>query len=174
MKWSFPHGLERWKEALGRYQMILLVLAAGLVLMLLPSGGGQADRSVEPFQDTSEENEFDLEEFEAKLAQTLSQIEGAGEAKVILTLKSSGRQILAQDIERDGERTVTSAVTLGKGSSTQEVVALQTLSPQFQGALVVCPGGDDPDVRLQLSQAVAALTGLGSDRISICKSTGTY
>ena len=174
MKWSLPRSLDRWKEALGRYRTILLVLAVGLVLMLLPSGAQQDKKTAQPSQESPAEDGFVLEEFEAKLAQTLSKIEGAGETKVILTLKSNGRQILAQNVERDGERTVTSAVILGKGSSTQEVVALQTLSPQFQGALVVCPGGDDPSVRLQLSQAVAALTGLGSDRISICKSTGTY
>ena len=31
--------------------------------------------------------------------------------------------------------------------------------------------GGDPLVQLRLSQAVAALTGLGSDRISICQGT---
>lgn len=170
MKRSLPHGLEGWKEALKRYQTILLVLAAGIVLMLLPTGGKE-DHPQTTASKTEAEDSFDLEEFEAKLAKALSQIEGAGETQVVLTLKSGSRQILAQDVERDGERTTTSAVTLGKGSSTQEVVALQTIAPQFQGALVVCPGGDDPAVRLELSAAVSALTGLGSDRISVCKST---
>ena len=40
--------------------------------------------------------------------------------------------------------------------------------PSFRGALVVCPGGDDPQVQLAITQAVSALTGLGSDRITIC------
>ena len=35
--------------------------------------------------------------------------------------------------------------------------------------LVVCAGGGDPQVRLRLVEAVSALTGLGSDRISICE-----
>ena len=59
-------------------------------------------------------------------------------------------------------------VTVGKGSGQQEVVPLQTVAPEFRGALVVCPGGGDARVRLQLIEAVAALTGLGSDRISVC------
>ena len=62
-----------------------------------------------------------------------------------------------------------STVTLGRGSGEQSVVPLQTLAPQFRGALVVCPGGEDPQVRLKLAEAVSALTGLGADRISICK-----
>lgn len=171
MKWSLPQGLSRWKGALGRYQTIILVLAAGVALMLLPTGG-QKDEPQLQEQSAGAVDGFDLEDFESRLSDALSRIDGAGETQVVLTLKSGSRKILAQDVERDGERTVTSAVTVGKGSSAQEVVQLQTLSPQFQGALVVCPGGNDPEVRLRLMQAVAALTGLGSDKISICKGMG--
>ena len=60
-------------------------------------------------------------------------------------------------------------MTVGRGSGSQEVVPLQTLAPEFRGALVVCPGGGDPRVRLTLTQAVSALTGLGTDRISVCE-----
>ena len=56
-----------------------------------------------------------------------------------------------------------------KGSGAQEPVTLQELGPGYQGALVVAQGGDDPQVRLALSEAVSALTGLGMDKISICK-----
>ena len=89
---------------------------------------------------------------------------------MVLTLKSGSRQVLAQDLERDGERSSASTVTLGRGSSGEEPVILQTMGPQYQGALVICPGGENPEVRLRISAAVSALTGLGSDRISICKS----
>lgn len=107
--------------------------------------------------------------FEEKLSQVLSDIQGAGKTRVVLTLKSGSRQILAQNVERDGERSSASAVTVGQGAGTEGVVPLYTLTPQFQGALVVCPGGGDPAVQLRLLVAVSALTGLGSDRISICE-----
>ena len=44
--------------------------------------------------------------------------------------------------------------------------------PAFLGALVVSNGGGDPQVKLDLLQAVKALTGLGSDQISICERSG--
>ena len=59
-------------------------------------------------------------------------------------------------------------VTVGKGSGNQDVVPIQTVAPQFRGALVVCPGGNSAQVRLKIIEAVSALTGLGSDRISVC------
>ena len=169
MKISWPKGMERWKAVLERYRYALLVVAVGALLLLLPTGGTQP--AAEERQ-TDRETFFQLEELEEKLARTLSSIHGAGETEVMLTLKSGSRQVLAQDTQSrgEGERSV-STVTLGRGSGSQEVVPLQTVAPQFRGALVVCPGGGDPLVQLRLSQAVAALTGLGSDRISICQGT---
>ena len=52
---------------------------------------------------------------------------------------------------------------------TEETVTLQQISPQYQGALVVCSGGGNPSVRLQVVEAVSALTGLGADHISVCE-----
>ena len=154
------------RDLLEQYKMALLVLAVGVFLMLLPTAAGGGEQS-----QTTVEESFDLAAFERRLEQTLSNIEGAGKTRVMLSVKSDGQQILAQNVEQDGARTTSTTVTLGKGGSTQEVVALQKLGPQFQGAVVVCPGGEDPQVRLALAQAVGAVTGLGSDRISICKGT---
>lgn len=167
MKWSWPHWGERWKGALKRYQYVLLVMAVGALLLVLPTG--QAKSGQPPAAETESESGFDLSTFERKLAAALSEIDGAGQAQVVLTLKSGSRQILAQDVERDGERSSATAVTVGQGGGSQAVVPLYTLTPQFQGALVVCPGGGDPAVKLRLLEAVSALTGLGSDRISICQ-----
>lgn len=167
MKISWPKGMERWKAVLDRYRYALLVAAAGALLLMLPTG-----ESRPPAEEGQAEREvfFQLEELEEKLARTLSGIQGAGETEVMLTLKSGSRQVLAQDTQSrgEGERSV-STVTLGRGSGSQEVVPLQTVAPQFRGALVVCDGGDDPGVRLQVIRAVSALTGLGSDCITVCQ-----
>ena len=37
------------------------------------------------------------------------------------------------------------------------------------GAVIVCQGAEDPDVRLNVTNAVAAYTGLGSDKIRVIK-----
>jgi len=165
VKWKWPRTALGWKEALSKYIYVVLVIVAGVVLLLMPGGERDSPQAESP----AREEAFDLEAFEEKLERALSQVEGAGETKVVLTLDGGSRQVLArnQDQERDGGSSNT-VVTVGKGSGQQEVVPLQTVAPQFRGALVVCPGGEDPQVRLKLIGAVAALTGLGSDRISVC------
>ena len=153
------------RATIAKYRLEWLVNLAGLVLLLLPTGGGEGEEpAAEPAQGT-----FDLEATEARLAQALSKIKGAGEVTVVLTVANGPRQVLAQDVDRDtgqGEES-TQTVVLSRGSSSQETVTVQEIYPQYQGVLVVCPGGGDPEVRLQLTQALSALTGLGADKISI-------
>ena len=167
MKWKWPEAARRWKGALGKYQGVLLVIAVGLVLLMLPTGGPDSPEASPALE---EGTDFDLDAFERKLAQALSQVEGAGEASVVLTLEGGSRQVLArnQELESGGGETNT-VVTVGRGSGQQEVVPLQTVAPRFRGALVVCPGGGDPQVRLRIIGAVSAVTGLGADRISVCQ-----
>ena len=151
-----------------RYKFVLVVILAGVVLLLLPSFGGAVESSQESGSDP-----FQVEELERKLEQALAQIDGVGEVRVVLTLQSGPRRILAQDSQSTVDEGRTEAevtnVVISAGSGVEGTVTLQQLSPQFQGALVVCSGGGEPTVQLRLVEAVSALTGLGADKISVCK-----
>lgn len=154
---------------LERNKYVFLVILAGCLLLALPSlpWGGQEEEPMPEEQSAGEE--LDSTSMEKKLSGALSQIDGAGEVTVVLSVKGGVRQILAQDNRQtEGERTA-DTVVVSKGSGREEPVQLQQLSPEYRGALVICPGGDDPAVRLEITQAVGALTGLGADKITVCK-----
>lgn len=168
-------GTEWVRKALrgfGKYKYVLLVALVGAVLLLWPSGKGSGPSSG-AVQVRETGDLFRVEELEEKLEKALSQVAGAGKVTVVLTLEQSAKQVLAQDGEEswgtDETRRESSTVLLSRGSGLQEVVPLQELGPSYRGALVVAEGGDIPQVRLALSEAVSALTGLGADKISICK-----
>ena len=159
--------VQKVKASWSQYQLVWLVILAGLVLLCLPTGG--QDR--ESPEEAVVSSDFDLAQTEERLSQALSKIHGAGEVTVVLTVANGPRQILAQDETRNGEEGEerTETVVLNRGSGYQETVTIQEVYPRYQGALLVCPGGDDPSIRLQLTQAMSALTGLGADKISISK-----
>jgi len=167
MKWAWPQVPEKVQKLWERYKYALLVVLAGVVLLLWPSGESQRPQTAADSQ--TQTLGFDVEEMERKLEQALSKIQGAGEVTVVLTLKGGERQVLAQDVHTDGDEREHSTVIVSQGSGVQQAVPLQQLYPQYQGALVICTGGDDPAVRLELLTAMRALTGLGGDKISICK-----
>ncbi len=162
---------KRALNALGRYKYVILVILVGLVLLTLPDA--KDDEEVQTQLLSAAEEDFSVDALEEKLEETLAEIEGAGEVRVMLTVQSGMKRVLAQDKsmeqEKDSVQQETKTVVISVGSGTQETVLIQQIYPQFQGALVVAEGGGDPTVKLKLTEAVAALTGLGADKISICK-----
>ena len=81
---------------------------------------------------------------------------GTGELHLMLTLESDGQRTLAESAEESV-------------SGGEEVVVTRRESPVYRGALVVCQGADRAEVKLAVTRAVAALTGLGADRITVVK-----
>ncbi|MBD5118779.1 MAG: stage III sporulation protein AG [Clostridiales bacterium] len=167
-QWKKPEAEQVWK-LLEKYKYVLIILGLGLILLLWPTG---EKKQAEESADHSALEEFDLAALEEKLSQTLSQVEGAGKVTVALTVKSGMEQVPVTDrstsVTERGNSLEEKTVVIGTGSGQEMVVRVQRY-PQFQGAVVVCQGGDRADVRLLLTQAVSALTGLGADRIAICK-----
>ena len=167
-QWKLPEGAV-WK-ALNQYKYVLIVIAAGIILLLWPTG--ERERNTETGGTAGVRETFDLDALEEKLSKTLSKVEGAGEVTVTLTVKSGMEQVLASDrttsVSERGSSVEEETVLVNSGGG-QETVLLTQKYPTFQGALVVCEGGDSAEIRLLLTQAVSALTGLGSDRITVCK-----
>lgn len=165
--------MEQRKEQLAalwkRYQYVLIVLAAGVFLLLFPTS---KEKTVPEPSGQSTGVVFDLDAFQSRLAKTLSAVDGVGQAEVVLSVRSGGRTVLAENQKNGENSSETTAVILSKGSGQQAAVTIEVLSPEFQGALVVCDGGGSPAVRLAVVQAVSALTGLDAGKISVCARAG--
>lgn len=144
-----------------KYRYVLLVLVAGLVLMLLPTGKSTGQTAVAETKAVPETGEgFDLEREERRLQETLSAIRGAGDCRVLLAVSATERTELA----RDGEETVILSASSGKEST----VTLRSVYPDYLGAVVLCTGAGDPTVKYDVLNAVMAYTGLDSGDITIC------
>ena len=168
MKGNFDFA--KLQNQLGKYKYVAIILCLGVVLMLWPTRSQedtQNQAETQSAQQTDLQN-FDLEELERRMETALSEINGVGEATVVLTLRSSGEDILAQDTS-EGSTSDRETVIISTGSGTEEAVSVKTIYPEFQGALVICDWAGNAGVKLEVLQAVSAITGLSSDQISICQ-----
>lgn len=148
------------------YKYPLLVLLLGAGLLLLPRGGGAQPSAAPEAADAAAEEPAALE---AKLEGLLSQMEGAGAVQVVLTLEKSASYTYQTDREtRDGEER-RETVLVSDGAGGEAPVTQETAYPVYQGAVVACQGADSAQVRLDIVRAVASLTGLSSDRITVIK-----
>ena len=164
---------KRLSAGISKFRLPLLIFAAGLLLMLLPTG----KRSTQAVQTAAQAAQTqELTPSQEEMEAILSRIDGVGRVDLLLTLRTSGVSVYQTDT-----RTVTSGsgtteecqTVFGQTSgSGKEPVVQTTLAPQYQGALVVCDGADRASVRLAVVQAVTRLTGLGSNQIAVVKMKG--
>lgn len=156
-----------WKS----YGLGLLAAVVGATLLLWPSGSGDTKTS------ESGEKSIDRLSVQREMETILGEMEGVGTVRVMLTADTDGERQLARDTELSysGETRApedysrrTETVLLD-GSSGDETVVTKRLYPTFRGALIVCQGADRAEVRLAVTEAVAALTGLPADRITVAK-----
>ena len=164
---------KRLSAGISKFRLPLLIFAAGLLLMMLPTG----KRSTQAVQTAAQAAQTqELTPSQEEMEAILSRIDGVGRVDLLLTLRTSGASVYQTDT-----RTVTSGsgtteecqTVFGQTSgSGKEPVVQTTLAPQYQGALVVCDGADRASVRLAVVQAVTSLTGLGSNQIAVVKMKG--
>ena len=169
----------RGTEVLGRFRTLwekgkfaLPVLGLGVLLLLWPSGAGET-KSTTSQETTAGET---MTQQQKEMERILARIEGAWELHLMLTLESDGERTLAEDTEetlggsQDAPESQSRRETVVLSvSGGEEVVVTRRESPVYRGALVVCQGADRAEVKLAVTQAVAALTGLGADRITVVK-----
>lgn len=170
LKLGIPSA-EKLTDFMKRYKFVFIVIAAGIILLSIPTET-QQEKTTETQGVAGGEEDFSVAALEEELCEILSKIEGAGEVSVMLTVRSGMERIFATDrdsTETDEEYELREEVVVISTDNGEEVVLIGQNYPTFQGALVVCPGGDDPKVQLALTKALSALTGLSSNRITVCK-----
>lgn len=159
---------ETIRASLGKYKWFILVLAIGLILMLFP--GNNQEAVSQPQTSTKEPEQISLQQ---ELEQLLSQLEGAGKVRVLLT-ESTGQQTIYQT-DQSARKTMESediqkdtVILTGENRAGRGLVS-RVDPPEYLGAVILCQGADKATVRLAVVEAVATATGLGADKISVCK-----
>lgn len=131
------------------------------------------------------EQEQYIKEMEAKAESLLSRVNGAGQVKVMITLRASSEQVVEKDMpvtrsqtsEQDsqgGSRMVSEfatedATVYRKGNGYEEPYVVKTLSPSVEGVVVVAEGAGNGEVSKNLSEAVQILFGVEAHRVKVLK-----
>ena len=146
-----------------RYWYVLLVLVIGLVLMALPTE--EQNRVT-----TVSQPETQPQILQQELEQILCQIRGAGKVKVLLTELTGSQTVYQTDQDQRGEDSSNiKTVIITDKDRNQNGLVHRVDPPVYLGAVIVCQGGDSAAVKLAIVEAVASVTGLSTDRITVLK-----
>lgn len=149
-----------------KYRFVVLILLVGIGLMLIPFGDKEkTETSVSVTAPTQPD-------ISKELSQILSQIDGAGEVSVMLTVRTGTSTVYQTDDSHTTGESGTSrqdTVIITDENRAQSGLVQHIVYPEYRGAIIVCQGADNLQVRLNIMEAVARITGLGMDKISVLK-----
>ena len=150
------------------YKYVVIVLLVGIFLMMIPGNlfGRQKNKD-------SIDNVRVEESIQMQLEDILSYVQGAGDVKVMLT-ELSGEETIYQaneDISVSDSATDTKIdiITVTDQNRNETGLVKQVNPPKYAGAIILCQGGDNPSVKLAITDAVSKITGLGADKIAVLK-----
>ena len=114
----------------------------------------------------------------------LESVEGAGEVKVMITLKSNGEQVVEKDRtysenktgqgEQSGQTTTNNNIsrsesTVYSSSNGGSPYVVKQIEPEIEGVLVAAQGGGDETVVNEITYAVQVLFDVPVHKIKVVK-----
>ncbi len=162
--------LEKLRADKKRAAVLLLCLLA-LVLLALSEGvrPRAKDETAQALQP-----EVYAKQLEARLAELIRSVEGAGKTQVLVTLHTGEETVWARNDTMDSETDASrlrseQTYVLVRSGSDETGLVLKTITPTVQGVAVVCEGADDPQVHQRITQTVTAALGIGAGHVSVVK-----
>jgi len=197
-KWSKGKNFKKWfrKDNL----IVLILTGVLLVIIALPtkdSGEAEPESSRTEEENPAKElpegsmgiadsaDEEYARQLEQRLRETLSQMEGVGQVRVMITLKSSQELVVEKEQpylrsstnENDaqgGNRSVSQLETeentvYRTDGSVSEPYVIKTLPPQIEGVVVVAEGAGSGTVNRTIVEMVQALFGVEAHKVKVVK-----
>lgn len=137
-----------------------LMIAAAVIIVLILFGSS--------FVKTQTEKDYDVNDYvdmlETKLSDRLSELDGAGRVKVIISVKSGMRSEIATEKQVGGigdQTTETPVLISGKP------LILGEIYPEICGVIIMAKGAENVKVRLSLITAAQTFLDVSSDKIQV-------
>lgn len=138
-------------------------------------------------QEIKANSEYYIDHLEKNLETIVSSINGAGNAKVLVTLESGTQTVYATEEKQNKEASEDKAngettrkkesndcekkyITMKDSEGTEHALAVTEIQPKIKGVIIVCSGGDNPLVQQRVTNAVTTALSVPSNKVCVTKS----
>ncbi len=135
---------------------------------------------------TEDKIETYTNDLEKRLKKFLSNVAGIGKVEVMVKVKGSKELVVLKDspytqesmneVDREGGNRVSSSiqqdestVMVGNGGGENLPYVIQELEPEVEGVAVIAEGGDNPEIILEIIDAVQVLFGVPAHKVKVMK-----
>lgn len=187
---------KQWKVVFDRIpkdklekMVILFLLGIFFLLVSNPLGNTTKKKTIvnqenEEKKEENMSNDAYIEMLENKLEQTIEGMEGAGRVHVMITLENGGEKILDKNqpyessmekVKEDGKESEHSTMQSDSETVLIDVdgntgpIVIQERYPEIAGVVVVCEGGDNTKLSLNIKEAIQALFSVDTHKVVVCK-----
>lgn len=167
--------------------LILILGLAGISLIFISNFFRDKEPNPKKTPEIKSNSDQYSERMEQNLEGIVSNIQGAGKAKVLVTLENSIETVYATEEKKNkeaaedktnGETTRKKEsddcekkyITVKDSEGTEHALAVTEIQPKIKGVIVVCPGGDNPTVQQKIINAVTAALSVPSNKVYVTKS----
>lgn len=125
-------------------------------------------------------------QLENNLKELISSIKGAGNTRVMVTLENSEETVYATEEKKNKEATEDKSdgqlskkresddcekkyITVRDADGTERALSVTQIQPTVKGVVVVCDGGDIPEVQQKITDAIKTALNITSKRVYVTK-----
>lgn len=172
----------RWKDVLKkcwppRKDQLLILILLGLLLAVIAiptEEKKQTEKADEPDETLDTELPTDYEtRMEQRLEELLSQVEGMGRVRVMLTFEGTGEKQVEKDEQFTADSSTEETIYEENEDNGKIPYVTAETNPQVEGVLVIAEGGGNAYIKQEIIEAAQALFGIDAHKIKIMKMEGT-
>lgn len=167
---SFKSLKDKIKEKTGLSEKslayIIIALFAVLLLIIINSLDSAQKENSHPQQPDALSNVDEGDycgELTKMLESIVSEIEGAGRVRIMITVSGTAMNEYQTDTEITQDQQKSRTVIIG----SKEALLKGVLNPQVEGVLVVCDGGGSVSVREKVINAVSTVLNISSNKVYV-------
>lgn len=148
-----------------------------LILFIFITTFFEEDEEVIQTSNTTQVDPIDeyKQQLESDILSMLSQMQGVGEVKVVITLENGvenfyvTEESFTNDISIDSKRNTgdTSILLVEDTNGKKQALLKTSVQPTVRGVVVVCQGGDNMLIVARVTQAIKALLNISSTKIYV-------
>ncbi len=172
--------MKKLKDMFSEKSIVAICLAVGAFLLLTPIlfDAEKNDGTAAEYTASDEMAQYSLM-LESGLQKAVSQMTGSDNVKVMITLDSTFENIYVSDAsineavtaDKTDIKSEKQLVLTGSSGKEQLPVVVKRIPPKVKGAVIVCEGGNDKNVRSSIAAMAATALNISETKIYV---TGGY
>lgn len=171
-----------------KYKKVIIIAGIIGIALIFFSGFIKSEKKGQEVNQKAESTSIDdyVKQLEVNLTNMVSCIKGAGDCKVMVTIENGAQTIYATEGKKNTEDTEDSSngelkrrqksddsetkyITVKGPNGEEEALAITEVQPTVKGVVVVCSGGDDPEVQQRIINAVTTALNITTKRVCVTK-----